>query len=63
MKEVRFTRSRPPYTTGDVAQFEDKVADDFVTMGAAEYYQPPLAKNLDAPPEDKMMKSSEVKKK
>ena len=63
MKEVRFTRSRPPYTTGDVAQFDDKVADDFVMMGVAEHYQPPLSKNLDAPPKDKMVHSGETKTK
>ncbi len=63
MKSVRFLLPNPPYQLGEVAGFEDEVAKRLVQSGKAEYYKPPKAKNLEAPPEDKMVHKGEVKKK
>lgn len=36
MKTIRFTEKQPPYMAGDVAGFEDDVADRYVAEGVAE---------------------------
>lgn len=39
MKAVRFTRSVSLYNAGEVAGFDDPVAQAYVDAGAAEWYQ------------------------
>jgi hypothetical protein len=69
MKQVKFTRTIPPYVLGDVAEFEDKQAELFIANNAAVLYHPLRessageSKSLDAPPKDKMVKKGEVKTK
>lgn len=63
MKEVKFLGVHPPYLVGEVAKFEDRIADHLVDTGVAEHVSRPLYKNLDAPPVDKMVKRGEIKTK
>ena len=62
MKTVEFIDANPPYRIGDISGFEDEIARLLVDGGKAIYFKPP-AKNLDSPPEDKMVRSGEIKKK
>jgi hypothetical protein len=39
MKEIEFLQSVPPYRIGEIATFEDTLADKFVNSGAAKYYK------------------------
>ena len=64
MKTVEFIDANPPYRIGDLAGFEDEIARRLVEGGKARYWKPEKqAKNLDSPPEDKMVRSGEIKKK
>jgi hypothetical protein len=63
MKTVEFLDQNPPYRIGDIAGFEDEIAKRLVEGGKAKYFKPEKAKNLDSPPEDKMVRSGEIKKK
>ncbi len=40
MKTIRFTEKQPPYMAGDVAGFEDDVADRYIAEGVAESVEP-----------------------
>lgn len=40
MKVVKFIRPTAPYTTDDIAGFEDAVADKFLSAGYAVPYEP-----------------------
>jgi hypothetical protein len=35
MKQVKFNKSCSPYTTGEIAVFDDEKADKLIEMGAA----------------------------
>jgi hypothetical protein len=70
MKEVKFVNVHPPYLSGEVAKFEDRIADQLVSNNIAEYVSRPLepktaevSKNLDKPPMDKQVHKSDVKTK
>lgn len=43
MKAVRFTKPVSLYNAGEVAGFDDAVAQAYVDAGAAEWHQPPEA--------------------
>ncbi len=60
MKEIKFIGKVPPYNIGEVATFDDVRAARYVEIHAAVYTE---LKNVSAPPEDKMVRPSEVKKK
>lgn len=38
LKTVRFTKSIPPYTVGEIAGFNPTKAQDFVKAGVAAFY-------------------------
>jgi hypothetical protein len=66
MKKILFLKSNPPYNMGDRAVFPDEISRRLVDAGVARYLpekKASAAKNVEAPPEDKMMRSAEVKKK
>jgi hypothetical protein len=65
MKKVLFVQSNPPFNTGDYAFFTDEIARRLVDGGKAKYVsvKKASAKNVETPPEDKMVRSAEVKKK
>ena len=63
MKEVKCVNVHPPYLSGEVAKFEDRIAVQLVESGVAEYVSRPLSKNLDKPPMDKQVHKSDIKTK
>jgi hypothetical protein len=62
MKKLLFVKSNPPYNEGDIAYFPDEISRRLVDGGVARYVKV-KAKNVEEPPEDKMVRSAEVKKK
>lgn len=50
MKVVRFNKGRPPYNAGELAGFEDQIADALVRDGTAAFHDPEQKVKEDAPP-------------
>lgn len=61
MKAVKFAQSHPPYQVGEVAGFEDEVADKLVADGIAEAVEESEAKAVDVPEKTKQVRSRKTK--
>lgn len=61
MKSVKFLYAHSPYIPGDIAGFEDFVANSLVKAGFAEFYKPetPRRKLLKDNLKDRQMKSDD----
>ena len=40
MKNIQFVKNSGPYVTGDIAGFDDQIADAYVALGAAVDVEP-----------------------
>lgn len=60
---VKFLRGYPPYNAGEVAGFEDGVANDLIRKGVADLYKPEvLAEAVAEPPGDRAVKEAKTKR-
>lgn len=60
---IRFLRGYPPYNAGEVAGFDDEVANDLIRKGTAELYKPEvLAEAVKEPPQDRAVKEAKAKR-
>jgi hypothetical protein len=57
---VKFLKKYNVYNVGEIAGFDNKLAKQLIKSGIAEEYK---TKTVEKPPEDKMMKNTDTKKK